>query len=84
MRQILDDENYVGRLIDYAVILPRVTAVYERVASDLDVPQLVDMVRDGSPVYAWPYEERHVWTATRAQGAIARREAADAADLTVR
>ena len=32
VHQILEDENYIGRLIDYAVILPRVTAVYDRAA----------------------------------------------------
>jgi hypothetical protein len=24
------------------------------------------MLRDGALVYAWPYEERHVWTTARA------------------
>ena len=70
VHQILEDENYIGRLIDYAVILPRVTAVYDRAASDLEAPQLVEMLRDGVPVYAWPYDERQVWTATRARVAI--------------
>ena len=46
------------------------TAVYDRAASELAAPQLVEMLRDGAPVYAWPYEERHVWTATRARVAI--------------
>jgi hypothetical protein len=22
---------------------------------------LVELVRDGNPIYAWPIEERHVW-----------------------
>ena len=32
----------------------------------LNTPQLLDMLRDGSPVYAWPYDEREVWTTKRA------------------
>ena len=22
---------------------------------------MLDLVRDGSPIYAWPFEQRHVW-----------------------
>jgi hypothetical protein len=32
---------------------------YVHAASALDEPRLLEMVRDGSPVYAWPYEERY-------------------------
>ena len=52
------------------MILPHVPPVYERAASALDTPQLLDMLRDGAPVYAWPYEERQVWTTTRTPLAI--------------
>ena len=41
-------------------------ALYEFAASDLDEPRLLDLVRDGFPVYAWPYEDRDAWTTTRA------------------
>ncbi|HWC38366.1 MAG TPA: hypothetical protein VG476_07545 [Acidimicrobiales bacterium] len=70
MQEILDVENYFGRLIDYGVILPRVQALYVHAASALNEPRLLEMVRDGFPVYAWPYEERHVWITTRAPWAI--------------
>jgi hypothetical protein len=60
-------ENYAGRLIDYGVILPKMQALYEFAASDLDEPQLLDLVRNGFPVYAWPYEDRNAWTTTRAR-----------------
>jgi hypothetical protein len=28
---------------------------------ELGEPRLLDLVRDGNPIYAWPFEERHVW-----------------------
>ena len=70
VQEILDAENYLGRLIDYAVILPRVHALYVHAAAELNEPLLLEMLRDGWPVYAWPYEERHVWTTTKAPLAI--------------
>jgi len=65
--EILALENYAGRIIDYGVILPKMQALYEFAASDLDEPRLLDMVRNGFPVYAWPYEDRNAWTTTRAR-----------------
>jgi hypothetical protein len=66
IQQILDAENYLGRLVDYGVILPRVQALYALAARALNEPRLLDLIADGAPVYAWPYEDRHVWTTTRA------------------
>ncbi len=54
-------EQRLGRLLDYAVILPRMQQVYEWSAEELDEPRLLELARDGSPTYAWPFEERHVW-----------------------
>jgi hypothetical protein len=65
--QILALENRAGRLIDYGVILPKMQALYEFTADDLGEPRLLDLVREGFPVYAWPYENRHAWTTTRAR-----------------
>jgi hypothetical protein len=65
--QILALENYGGRLIDYGVILPKMQALYEFAASDLDEPRLLHLVRNGFPVYAWPYEDRTAWTTSRAR-----------------
>ena len=65
--QILALENYTGRLIDYGIILPKMQALYEFTARDLDEPRLLDLVRNGFPVYAWPYEDRDAWTTTRAR-----------------
>jgi len=48
-------------MLDYAVIAPRLQPLYEWSAEELGEPRLCDLVRDGSPVYAWPFEQRHVW-----------------------
>ncbi|MDP2328365.1 MAG: hypothetical protein Q8M79_09810 [Dehalococcoidia bacterium] len=62
-----DVESYIGekyrlgRLLDYAVIGPRLHALYEWSAEELGEPRLLDVIQDGSPIYAWPFEERHVW-----------------------
>ena len=57
----LADEQRLGRLLDYAVILPRLQRVYEWSAGELGQPGLLELVRDGNPIYAWPFEERQVW-----------------------
>ena len=57
------DEQRLGRLVDYAVIAPRLQQLYEWSAEELAEPGLLALVQDGSPIYAWPYEERHVWRA---------------------
>lgn len=65
----LDVERYIaleqrlGRLLDYAVIVPRAQQVFEWSAEELGEPRLLEMIREGSPIYAWPYEKRDVWRA---------------------
>jgi hypothetical protein len=55
------DEQRLGRLLDYAVIAPRLQRLYEWSAEELGELRLRGLVRNGSPIYAWPYEKRHVW-----------------------
>jgi hypothetical protein len=63
----LDVERYIaaeqrlGRMLDYAVIAPRLQRLYEWSAEELGEPRLLELVRDGNPIYAWPFEQRHVW-----------------------
>ena len=57
----VDDEQRLGRLLDYAVIAPRLQRLYEWSAEELAEPRVLGLIRDGNPVYAWPYEERRVW-----------------------
>jgi hypothetical protein len=59
------DEQRLGRMLDYAVIVPRLQRVYEWSAEELGEPRLLELVRDGNPIYAWPFAERHVWRAPR-------------------
>jgi len=54
-------EHRLGRLLDYAVILQRLQPLYEWSAEELGEPGLLDLVREGNPIYAWPFEARHVW-----------------------
>ena len=61
VERYIADEQRLGRLLDYAVIVPRLQRLYEWSAEELGEPRLLDLVRDGNPVYAWPYEARHVW-----------------------
>ena len=55
------DEQRLGRMLDYAVIVPRLQRMYEWSAEELAEPRLLELIRDGNPIYAWPFEERHVW-----------------------
>ena len=57
----LADEQRLGRMLDYAVIVPRLQRLYEWSAEELMEPRLLELVRDGNPIYAWPFEQRHVW-----------------------
>ena len=66
VQEILEAENYLGRLVDYGVIMARSHALYAHAAAELDEPRILELVRDGCPVYAWPYGERQVWATTKA------------------
>jgi hypothetical protein len=55
------DEQRLGRMLDYAVIAPRLQCLYEWSAEELGESRLLELVRDGNPIYAWPFEQRHVW-----------------------
>ena len=59
----LRDERGLGRLLDYAVIAPRLQLLYDWSARELELPGLSELIHDGSPAYAWPLLERHVWDA---------------------
>ena len=61
VERYIADEQRLGRVLDYAVIVPRLQRLYEWSADELAEPRLLELVREGSPIYAWPFEERHVW-----------------------
>ena len=68
--EYIDMERGVGRVLDYGVIGPRLQLLYEWAARTLDQPALLSLVRDGSPVYAWPFSERRVWRPARRSVAV--------------
>ncbi len=61
VERYIAEEQRLGRMLDYAVIVPRLQPLYEWSAGELAEPRLLELVRDGNPIYAWPFEERHVW-----------------------
>jgi hypothetical protein len=61
VERYIAEEQRLGRMLDYAVIVPRLQPLYEWSAGELAEPRLLEFVRDGNPIYAWPFEERHVW-----------------------
>jgi hypothetical protein len=52
-------------MLDYGIIQPRLQRLYEWSADELREPGVLGLVRDGSPVYAWPFENRDVWGLAR-------------------
>jgi hypothetical protein len=61
VQRYIADEQRLGRMLDYAVIVPRLQSLYEWSAGELDEPRVLDLVREGNPIYAWPFEQRPVW-----------------------
>ncbi|MFL5822462.1 MAG: hypothetical protein ACJ764_03370 [Solirubrobacteraceae bacterium] len=61
VQRYIEAEHGLGRMLDYALIVPRLQRVYEWSAEELGETRLLEFVRDGSPIYAWPFQERHVW-----------------------
>ena len=65
VHEYIADENPLGQMLDYGIIRPRLQRLYEWSAEELREPGLLEFVRDGSPVYAWPFERRDVWELSR-------------------
>lgn len=63
--EYISEEHWFGRLLDYGMIQPRLQRLYEWSAEELREPRVLGLVRDGNPVYAWPFENRDVWGPTR-------------------
>jgi hypothetical protein len=54
-------ERNVGQMLDYGLIGPRLQQLYEWSAGVLEEPALLRCIRDGSPTYAWSFDDREVW-----------------------
>jgi hypothetical protein len=66
VRRYVNDENNLGRLLDYGVILPRLQLLYEWSAAELGQPALAGLVHDGAPSYVAPAEAAPYWRPVRA------------------
>jgi hypothetical protein len=65
VHEYIAEENAFGQMLDYGIIRPRLQHLYEWSAEELGEPRVLELVRDGSPVYAWPFEHRDVWELAR-------------------
>jgi hypothetical protein len=65
VHEYIADENPLGQMLDYGIIRPRLQRLYEWSAEELQEPGLLEFVREGSPVYVWPFEHRDVWELPR-------------------
>lgn len=54
-------EHRFGRILDFAVIQPRLQQLYAWSARELERPELAALAVDGTPAYAWPPDERREW-----------------------
>ena len=55
------DEHTIGRLLDLGVIATRIPALYDWAAGELEFGALADLVRDGTPTYAWDPHDPDPW-----------------------
>ncbi|MGH2940137.1 MAG: hypothetical protein ACRDPE_18670 [Solirubrobacterales bacterium] len=66
----LAEENPLARTLHYGVIGSRVQALYDWSAPELGINGLPELVRDGNPIYAWPYDHHQVWAPARGTAPI--------------
>jgi hypothetical protein len=57
--------NGFGRMLDYAVIGPRLQRLYEWSAGELGQPGLSGLVSEGVPAYCWPPGDGRAWEPPR-------------------
>jgi hypothetical protein len=50
-----------NRVLDYAVVIPRLRPLYDWSARELARPELSDLLVDDAPAYAWPPDDRQPW-----------------------
>ena len=65
LEEYLPLEHRIGRMLDYAVVQPRLPALYDWSARELDEPGLRELVVDGRPAYAWSPDDRQEWEPPR-------------------
>jgi hypothetical protein len=65
IEELIASENRIFRLVDFGVIAPRADALYAASAQALGESRVLSLIDEGTPVYAWPVDQRHVWTPPR-------------------
>ena len=63
--EYLAAERNLGQVLDYGLIAPRLQQLYEWSANELGEPALLECIRDGSPTYAWSFNDRAIWHPSR-------------------
>ena len=61
VERYISQEQRLGRVLDYAVIVPRLQRLYEWSSDELAEPRVLELIRGGNPIYAWRFEQRDVW-----------------------
>jgi len=61
VERYISEEQRLGRVLDYAVIVPRLQRLYEWSSDELAEPRVLELIRGGNPIYAWRFEQRDVW-----------------------
>jgi hypothetical protein len=64
----IEQEHRVGRMLDYAMILPRATELYQWSSLELEDPRVVELLDpDLGPVYGRPQVSAGIWRVGRRQ-----------------
>ena len=61
IERYIAQEQRLGRMLDYAVIVPRLQLLYDWSAGELCEPRLLELIDEGDPTYVWSSDEGHVW-----------------------
>lgn len=61
---LVASEGRLPRILDYGLIAPKMTELYEFATAVLEHPRLADLIRDGSPSYARPAADPTIWAAS--------------------
>ncbi|MDT7686036.1 MAG: hypothetical protein QOG57_6346 [Pseudonocardiales bacterium] len=62
--ELIAMEGHLPRALDYGIITQRAAALYELATTSLEEPRIAELISDGAPCYAWPPENRSVWSAS--------------------
>jgi hypothetical protein len=64
LQRYVEQEHRFGRLLDLGVIQPRLDALYQWSATELQIPQLRHLIRNAVPAYATDNTDRSPWNQT--------------------